>query len=86
MLRLIVAVPAGTMNLVSHGSLFASSSLFKKFTLLESITVNALYFKPQPCGNIIEASVQSISIGQYGHCIIFILRGSVRSILSIAML
>ena len=64
MLRLIVAVPAGTMNLVSHGSLFASSSLFKKLTLLESITVNELYFIPQPCGNIIEASVQSISIGQ----------------------
>lgn len=64
MLRLIVAVPAGTMNLVSHGSLFASSSLFKKFTLLESITVNELYFTPQPCGNTIEVLVQSNSIGQ----------------------
>lgn len=64
MLRFIVAFPAGTTNLVSHGSLFASSSLFKKFTLLESSMTKELYFMPQPCGNIIEVSVQSISIGQ----------------------
>ena len=64
MLRLIVAVPAGTMNLVSHGSLFASSSLFKKFTLLWSTTVNEFWRTPQPSGNTIEELVQLNSIGQ----------------------
>ena len=64
MLRLIVAVPAGTTNLVSHGSLFASSSLFKKFTLLGSTTAIEFWRTPQPSGNTIEELVHSNSIGQ----------------------